>query len=146
MKNTTRKAALRLVLAALLALLGVSASFAAEPSLMVVPPLEAAGVNATTARIEARDAVVFASFSLPFYGELYLRGLNSDGVEIARSASMKVKKARDAGGNLIFMFDEKANLDEVRSFTLEGRPLPPPPPAKPSIGEQAEEIVDELLE
>ena len=137
-----------------------AAAAAHEIPIRVDPELKSMGINAANATALAKGAkgnpgpgpaiTVFVSFEQHFYGNLHLRGYTKDDTEIARSAVMTLNKKPDAGGHLTFSFDAPTSFAKVSHVTLMGERLPgqPPKPApRPeSAGEEAKNIVRELLQ
>lgn len=131
-----------------------------EISIRVDPELQSAGIHAAGATPLARGAkgnpgpgpavAAFVSFDQPFFGSLHLRGYTRDGAEIARSAAMTVNRKAEAGGHLTFSFDTPTSFANVSHLTLMGErlpgPAPRPAPRRESAGEEAKQIVRELLQ
>ena len=139
---------------------GASGAAAAsrEVPVHVSPDLQALGVKATTATTldagapgnsgSSPAATVFVTFDKPLYGVLHLRGYARDNTEVARSDRLDVNKRAEAGGHIRFSFDAPTDLTKVARFSLMGekREGPPPPAKEESFGEEAKNIVKELLE
>lgn len=135
------------IAAMLLALLiaAVTPAGAREFSIAVEPNLTSRGIAAGVAAVP-EDAVeptvtVFITHAEPFHGRLYVKGFRDDGTEIARSAFVGVKAEAQSGGNVRFTFDRDTRLEQVASCILSGDTTP----VKKSMGEEAREIIQELL-
>ena len=153
MKNRSILPALALLL--LMATCAMGNTTLKEYPISVHSDLAAHGIQATKASVPAAGAqdsdapacIVFVTFAKAFQGELYLSGFRKDGTEVARSAFMPVSEKAEAGGNIRFSFDKYTKLGEVTSFSLGGAAKPVPAPKKQeSVGQEATNIVKELLQ
>ncbi len=151
-----------LFLSALLLLLAVSNAGAAasgtgrELPVSVTPTLKAKGVNVGWAEAHSgtpATASVYISYTGAFEGKLEVRGYTSAGVEAARSAQRLVKITKDTGGPVVFIFPEGTVLHNSTRFVVVGEdgvpaPAPKPKPQKreESVGQEAKEIFQELVQ
>ncbi len=125
-----------------------------EFSVVPSPALQAKGLIAISAASveppggELPQVVTQMRFTAKFSELLYLRAFDAAGKEMASSTAVRVDAKTGEAIPVTFSFPKGTSISKVKRLEIIGPGLEtvPPPKKKEGIGEEAKDIVKELLE